>query len=148
MALTGILVESDLKAFPRAGRGGDNRIDRHKGVRIRRVGHHTHLQVGIGIGGTPHKGSLQRVEGNALVEQRGDRDVVGAGSAGVEVEGTHTVIVRGGDVGIIGGGAVGVNSVPAGRIDARACAVGVEAFHVGQGVEGRARDENGELSGV
>ena len=56
------------------------------------------------------------------------RPAVGAGSAGIEVEGTHTIIVCGVDVGSVGG--VSVDLTPAERIGALSCAIGVEVFCV------------------
>ena len=126
-----VLVEDHLALHPSgvAG-GGTNRVNRHEGAGIGRIGHHTHNQTVGSVRGLVHERGLQRVDRNGLVKRRGDGDVVGAAGTCIEVEGSHTGKVRGVDVRSVG--RIGVDLAPAVRVSRLAGAVGVEAFHVRQ----------------
>ena len=78
-----------------------------------------------------------------MVKLRRDGDVVRASRASVEVKGAHTVVLGGAHIRSVDG--VGVDLTPAGRISGGAGAVGVEAFHVWQAVNGHTVRGDGDL---
>ena len=143
-----VTAEDDLFLEPCTGGGGRiDRVHRHKGAGIGRIGHHAHDQAVVGGGGgtVPERG-LQCVDRNGSIEFRRDGNIVVARGA-IEVEGTYAGIMRGSDIRQIGRSCISGIFGPAEGVGCRGGAVCIEVLSVRQSHDRRTCGSRGINSG-